>query len=237
MTVPRKAGESPGGSSEGPATDSQNVPVIDPTANVRELVEAAIQRQDDLRRVEAEHIREIIQLRAFIAEVRDKHASELRSAEAQRIDAIRAVDVGNVSRAAEVQAAQAATLAAQVSTSAETLRNQVAAAASAQSIALTAALEPIIKDIADLRRAQYEALGQKAQVVEGRSAADDMAPVLAAVARLEATAAAASGARGQVVEQRASTGAIIGYVSGGLGILIAAITLVVLFASSASPGP
>jgi hypothetical protein len=56
-----------------------------------------------------------------------------------------------------------------VATSAEALRNQVAAAASAQTVALAAALEPIIKDIADLRRAQYEAQGQKAQVVEARA--------------------------------------------------------------------
>jgi hypothetical protein len=60
-------------------------------------------------------------------------------------------------------------LATQVATSAETLRNQVAAAATAQTIALAAALEPIIKDIADLRRAQYEAQGQKTQVVETRA--------------------------------------------------------------------
>ena len=33
---------------------------------------------------------------------------------------------------------------------------------------LSAALEPIRKDIADLRRAQYEAQGQKTQVVETR---------------------------------------------------------------------
>ena len=34
--------------------------------------------------------------------------------------------------------------------------------------ALAAALEPIQKDIQDLRRAQYEAQGQKTQVVETR---------------------------------------------------------------------
>ena len=44
----------------------------------------------------------------------------------------------------------------------------MAAAATAASTALSAALEPIQKDIADLRRAQYEAQGQKTQVVETR---------------------------------------------------------------------
>ncbi len=161
--------ESSYGGSLGPSTDRFNDPVIDPTKNVLDLVESAIQRQDDLRAAEAEHVREVIALRAEIAAVRDQHAKELRAAEAARINAIREIDVGNVSRAAEVATTQAATLAAQVALSAETLRNQVAAAASAATVALAAALEPVQKDIADLRRAQYEAQGQKTQVVETRA--------------------------------------------------------------------
>jgi hypothetical protein len=51
-------------------------------------------------------------------------------------------------------AIQATTLVAQVAASAETLRTQVAAAATAATTALAAALEPIQKDIADLRRVQ-----------------------------------------------------------------------------------
>ena len=154
--------------SSGPATDRYNEPFIDPTKNVLDLVAAAIQRQDDLRRLEADHLRQVIALRAEIAATKDMHSKELRAAEAARIDAIRTIDVGNVSRAAEVATTQAATLAAQVALSAETLRNQVAAAASAATVALAAALEPVQKDIADLRRAQYEAQGQKTQVVETR---------------------------------------------------------------------
>jgi hypothetical protein len=42
----------------------------------------------------------------------------------------------------------------------------VAAAASAATIALAAALEPVQKDIAELRRAQYEQIGQKTQATE-----------------------------------------------------------------------
>lgn len=131
----------------------------DPTSNVRDLVSAAIQRQDDLREAESRHVREVAQLRTA-------YETRLREAETARIDAIRAVDVGAVNRAAEVAATQATTLATQVQVSAETLRTQVAAAASAATVALAAALEPVQKDIADLRRAQYEAQGQKTQVVE-----------------------------------------------------------------------
>jgi hypothetical protein len=145
----------------GPGVDATGQAVIDPTKNVLYLVTAAIARQDDLREQESAHVREMMAIRA-------EFARELRKAETDRIDAIRAVDVGAVNRAAEVAATQATTLASQVAVSAETLRTQVAAAASAASIALAAALEPVQKDIADLRRAQYEAQGKTAQVVETR---------------------------------------------------------------------
>lgn len=135
--------------------------IIDPTANVIALVNAAIARQDDMRNLVAAHATEVSALRADYDE-------KLRRAETARIDAIRAVDVGAVNRAAEVSATQAITLATQVATSAETLRTQVAAAATAAAGALAAALEPIQKSIEDLRRAQYEAQGQKTQVSDSR---------------------------------------------------------------------
>jgi sulfite reductase alpha subunit-like flavoprotein len=156
----------------GPGVDATGQPVIDPTQNVLDLVRAAIQRQDDLRDMADKHSKEVRDLgdrhtREIVA-IRAEFGEKLREAESKRIDAIRAVDVGAVNRAAEVASTQAATLAAQVATSAETLRNQVAAAASAATLALASALEPIKVDIADLRKAQYEAQGQKTQVIETR---------------------------------------------------------------------
>lgn len=150
--------ENSSGASTEPAVDRRGNPVVDPTKNVLDLVSAAIKRQDDLRESDNK-----------IADLRDEHAKELRLAEAARIDAIRAVDVSAVKSAAEVQAAQANTLATQVATSAETLRTQVAATATAAETKLAAALEPIQKDIADLRRVQYEGVGSKTQVVEARA--------------------------------------------------------------------
>lgn len=147
----------------GPGVDARGVPVVDPTANVLALVEAAVHRLDDLRLQNLEHLE-------VVGELRAQYDERLREAESARIDAIRAVDAGAVSRAAEVSATQALTLAEQVRVSAETLRTQVAAAATAQSIALAAAIEPLQKDIADLRRAQYEAQGQRGQVLNARSA-------------------------------------------------------------------
>jgi hypothetical protein len=154
--------------------------VIDPTKNVMALVagqvkrsddlaaaneklaEAKEKRQDDLRATEAEHVREMARLRA-------QFDNALREKETQRIDAIRAVDVQAVQRAAEVSAVQATTLATQVQASAETLRTQVATTATAQTTALAAALEPIQKDISELRKTQYEQQGQKAAQVETRA--------------------------------------------------------------------
>lgn len=146
----------------GQGVDAHGDPVGDPTANVVALVEAGLQRQDDLREAFIKHFDETLNLHR-------QHAAQLREAESKRIDAIRAVDVGAVTRAAEVSAAQALTLATQVATSAETLRNQVQAAAVATANALSAALEPLNVSIADLRRAQYEAQGQKTQIIEKRS--------------------------------------------------------------------
>ena len=146
----------------GPGVDSSGQAVLDPTQNVRDLVEAAVLRLDDLRTEQQRHGSEVLDIRAA-------HYIEMRDAEGRRIDAIRAVDVAAVQQAAQVSATQASTLAAQVATSAETLRTQVAAAATASTVALAAALEPIQKDIADLRRAQYEAQGVKSQTIDERT--------------------------------------------------------------------
>lgn len=162
--------DKPAATAHGPTGE----PVIDPTKNVLDLVTAAIQRQDDLREAALAHTREI-------ATLRGEYDQRLREAETARIDAIRAVDVGAVNRAAEVSAQQATTLAIQVAQSAETLRTQVAAAATAATVALAAALEPIQKDIADLRRAQYEAQGVKSNVGEGRASIGTVLAVVVAV--------------------------------------------------------
>ena len=157
---------SSGGVGSGPATDRYNDPVIDPTLNVKEKMADIERRQDDLREAESKHVREIVGLRA-------KYDEELRIAETNRIDAIRAVDVAAVQQTAKVQADQATALAQTVVQSAEALRTQQAAATEAQGVRLQTALEPIQKAVEDLRRAQYEAQGQKSQVVETRSATQE----------------------------------------------------------------
>lgn len=156
----------------GAAVDIYGQPVIDPTRNVLGYVDAAIKRQDDLREAESRHVREVIAIQS-------EHSRQMRLAEAARIDAIRSVDVGAVNRAAEVSALQATTLAAQVATSAETLRTQAAATATANQLALQTltttftttmqqALTPLQEAIAELRQVQYQQQGARATTVETR---------------------------------------------------------------------
>jgi hypothetical protein len=143
----------------GPGVDAAGAPVVDPTKNVRELVDAANRRQDDLREMEGEHLREIIT-------IRDEHAKDLRVAEAARLDAINAVNSLAVQQAAEVQDTRATALAGQVAASAEAMRSNVAATATAAATALSTALAPIITSIEQLRAAMWQEQGQKTQVVE-----------------------------------------------------------------------
>jgi hypothetical protein len=143
----------------GPAIDSYGLPVVDPTENVLALVEAAVKRQDDLRYLESEHIREVMRLRASFTE-------RWQQQEAARIDAIRAVDITAVSRAAEVSATQTMTLATQVASAAEAMRVQVAAAAVAAANNLTTALAPIQLAVNELRKSQYEMQGQRVAKLE-----------------------------------------------------------------------
>ncbi len=137
--------------SVGPATDRDNAPVVDPTANVIALAAANDRRQDDLRIAEGRYRDAQVRHVEAMAQLRAQHARELRLIETERINAIRTVDTQNVSRAAEVAAQQA-----------DALRGQVEAARVAVADTLSTALEPIQKDIAELRKTQYEQAGQKA---------------------------------------------------------------------------
>lgn len=202
--------------------------VIDPTVNVGNLVDAAVGRQDDLRQSDHNHMRETVRLQAsFEQKMRDTvqayqekldtaaatYQEKLDGAESKRIDAIRQVDVSAVAAAAAVQETRANTLAGQVALSADAMRVQVAATAQASQEGLTRALSPLQAAIDELRRAQYEAVGQKAQVIETRSAAEDMKPLVDAIALLTKAQNAAQGAS-------SNSELTWGRVLGALGILV-----------------
>lgn len=150
------------GISQGPATDTHNRPVVDPTQNVMALVQAASRRQDDLRLASKElndakllHLKEISDLRAI-------HANELRQAESDRLDSIRQVDREDVNKTALAAQAAIATLAATAATTAETLRTQVATTAQAQQTSFQTAMGEVVKRISALELSSSEGKGKQA---------------------------------------------------------------------------
>jgi len=152
-----------------PGTDVRGRIAIDPTLNVIALHEAGMRRQDDLRKSENRRIRERVHMEARIAQLRAEHAQDLRKAEASRLDAIRGVDQAAVTADRLATETRAATLAAQVVLSAEAVRTQVAATAQAQQENLTRALDPMLKDIGELRQVQYTTAGGKAETAEAKT--------------------------------------------------------------------
>jgi hypothetical protein len=167
----------------GNRAEPPSIPLIDPTANVIKLVDAAIARQDDLRRVEFKRIDDLrLQQIAFDKEIagvtlqgqKDLSLAESRRidaltlAESRRIDALLAAATNNVALAAEKSSAQAATLATQVISSAEALRNQVATTTAATTSQIATMRESLEKRLALVEQNQYQGVGVATQRSEGR---------------------------------------------------------------------
>ena len=222
----------------------------DPSPNVLDLVEASGQRQDDLRLESYGRVQDSLRWMERLADLREKYADKLRQAETDRINAIRSVDVGAVGTAALTQETRATTLAAQVATTAEANRTQVAAAATAQTIALAAALEPVQKDIAELRKVQYETAGGKLQTADARDIASNrMLPVAIAIGvvgvvgmvlmqQLSAIRRAqfeAIGGRANAVEARNQRSALISSATAVL-LVVAAFLSIIVVAAIATKG-
>lgn len=142
-------------------------PVIDPTVNVKDALQAAIARFDALRMAdrEAHESLRMADIRTYDAEMRRiKELMEMRAiyteklevAEAKRIDAIRAVDVNAVAIANQRATDQAAVLANQVAASAETLRILVSQTAAAAKQQLDQTTSQLSDRIAAVERFQYE---------------------------------------------------------------------------------
>jgi cobalamin biosynthesis Mg chelatase CobN len=146
----------------GPGVDARGVPVVDPTANVSALFAAGMKRQDDLREMES-------RWRDRMDTIRSSHTREMRDKEAERINAIRQVDVEASQQQQRDSEARAATLAKQVTDAAEVQRNLVATTAAAQQTSLRSELQPIQASITALTQRMYEQQGQKQQVTETRA--------------------------------------------------------------------
>ena len=187
----------------GPAVDASGQAVIDPTANVKDIVEAvkdvikAESRRHDglrkadrrLRKAELHGIRREMKISA-------RYERQLSKSETKRINAIRAVDVGAGLAATAAADQRALTLAKQVADSAEALRKAVEAAALASENRLTAVTAPIAAALAEVQRVQYQQAGQQ-------SAGDD--PIVKAIAELRNFMIETQTQRTSQGEQRSST--------------------------------
>lgn len=114
------------GRRKGDPVDYEGKPAVDPTQNVKDLADAAADRQDDLRTLTKElfeakcvHIKEL-------GDLREKHQRQLARAESARLDSIRQVDREDVNKTAAQALGAIQILQAQTNTTAETLRAQVA---------------------------------------------------------------------------------------------------------------
>jgi len=155
-------------------------PIIDPTANVLEHVRSAIQRVDDLRNAEAKrlddavaHLKEVVQLQAaHVAEVvaiQGAHQRELASAEQKRLDAISAVGAADINATRERTSATATALQTQITTVADTARQQMQSTAT------------LLQDrIGAVERQQYENRGARVQEVESRDQTNWVIGIIAA---------------------------------------------------------
>lgn len=147
----------------------QDIPYLDPTANVLQLVEAAMKRQDDLRQQQDNHTNELLN-------VHFNYIQRLSDAEAKRIDAMRALDVKGVEMANERATSQASLLATNVVQSADTLRSLVATTAAAATIQQQQERDQMTERITLLEKTQSDriALLEKAQYQnQGQIASND----------------------------------------------------------------
>lgn len=149
--------------------------ILDPTANVIALTEAANRRQDDLREADERYVQARLKHLSQLIKLRGDHTKEMRKSEAERLDKIRQVDVlaGTTAAAAAATAIQA--LAATTDRNAENLRNQLnaTAAANAKQLTDTAAtiaaqtdnlVKGINERISSLEKASYQGAGKSSVV-------------------------------------------------------------------------
>lgn len=180
------------GNGTGVGVDAFGGAVVDPTANVIALNDAATKRVDDLRletdrRVNAElkHLKRVEKLRA-------SYAKEIRELESRRLDAIRQVDVAATKTEADRALAAIQTLAATTATNAENIRNQMTNTAATIAKQTSDTVSQITERIAALEKSSYEGAGKQAY-------ADPMLAELVAQVKALTTSGAGQAGRGQGV--------------------------------------
>jgi hypothetical protein len=149
----------------GVGVDSSGHQAIDPTTNVRALVEADVKRLDDLSELRATYTEKLVRLEITriedILKLRAEYDNKLSVAESKRIDAIREVDVNERAIAAERTTQQATVLATELAESREILRTLIANNAITATTQLNSATTPLSDRLAALERSSYTGAGKQ----------------------------------------------------------------------------
>ena len=155
----------------GLGVDLHGGPVVDPTENVLALVHAAVNRQDDLRIAADKFMEAELMHVRLTEELRASHQRELGEKEANRLDAIRQVDVLNGNAAAKAASDAIAVLAATTAANAEKLRTdlnstattmakQTADVAATMAAQQAATVAGITERLSALEKSSYEGIGK-----------------------------------------------------------------------------
>jgi hypothetical protein len=137
--------------SPGIAVDASGGAVIDPTANVLDLVDAAVKRQDDLRGASERYVEARLQHLEDMASLRAEHAKEIRDLDTKRLDATRAVDISAGATEAKRSLDAIQTLATQTLNTASTIATSNAEIVTAMTARIAA-----------LEKSSYEGAGKDA---------------------------------------------------------------------------
>ena len=233
----------------GIAVDGQGGGVIDPTKNVQDLVSAEMRRQDDLRaaqekffdaklRADDEKGQLLFEMNKTLreasvaridteAKMRSDYEGQLRAAEAKRIDAIRLVDVGAAATLAQRTTEQATALATVVTQSAEVLRNQVSRAAEDTRALVATTAATALQN----QQQQFQAITTRLAALEqaGATATGRGLPQDPAIVALTTQVAALLQARTNQTGAEQGRSDIIGWIVGGVGMLIAFLGMIAAF--------
>ena len=139
----------------GVAVDAQGGAVIDPTENVLALVQAAVNRQDDLRIAADKFMEAELMHVRLTEELRASHQRELGEKEANRLDAIRQVDVLNGNAAANAEK-----LRTDLNSTATTMAKQTADVAATMAAQQAATVAGITERLSALEKSSYEGIGK-----------------------------------------------------------------------------
>jgi hypothetical protein len=148
-------------SSNGPATDRHNAPVVDPTRNVTKAFK-------DLRREQYDALTQATKALRREQKLHQRYAEVAAKAERRRVNAIHKSDVAAGVREAVAAAAVTQSLAKQVADTAEAMRSTTERERASTAVTLEQVVKPLRDGQTELTRAMWEGAGGKVALSEQR---------------------------------------------------------------------